>query len=244
MANWRYLQLDITTRDQALISPSFAAGLPPIHSRSGNFGGRSRIVGHLVDRLAHRRLDAHDTYMDTPYWEQPSTSGTLASRLFFLRYCWRRDSLARRSQRLTIRIPDGITLSRYPTSLFRRFLLFTHVGRHAQVLLCITTMPSSCASLPGTRATLDWFLTHKTPTVCLRSCHGGPSSIGQTVFPLGFHPKRRQVIPHQSLCSSSPRSGMVHSWKLRTAIRLVRSSTQKLLCARRMRSEDCAGTKL
>jgi len=69
---WRYLQLDIETADQPLQWRNCVPGLRLIHSsNAGGFESDDdslKPIWEIGWRTA--RLDAHDTYMDTPYYER------------------------------------------------------------------------------------------------------------------------------------------------------------------------------
>jgi alpha-L-rhamnosidase len=69
---WRYLQLEINTADQPLHIEKFRSWFTayPFEER-GRFESDDtslRQIWQIGWRTA--RLDAHDTYMDTPYWER------------------------------------------------------------------------------------------------------------------------------------------------------------------------------
>src|SRR5207248_11764558 len=65
------------------------------------------------------RLDAHDTYMDTSYWEQLQYIGDTRIQALISYTVSGDDRLARLALRAfdDSRIPEGITKSRYPTRL-------------------------------------------------------------------------------------------------------------------------------
>jgi len=69
---WRFLQLDIETKDQPLTLDSlqtFETGYP--FEATGRFHASDPLLNDIWDigwRTA--RLDAHETYMDSAYWEQ------------------------------------------------------------------------------------------------------------------------------------------------------------------------------
>ena len=65
------------------------------------------------------RLCSHETYMDTPYWEQLQYVGDTRIQALVTLYLSGDDRLVRNAiqQFDESRIPDGITQSRYPTEL-------------------------------------------------------------------------------------------------------------------------------
>jgi alpha-L-rhamnosidase len=65
------------------------------------------------------RLCAHETYMDTPYWEQLQYAGDARIQALLSLYVGGDDRLVKNAIELfdESRIPDGLTQSRYPTRL-------------------------------------------------------------------------------------------------------------------------------
>src|SRR5215470_2148530 len=69
---WRYLQIDITTRDQPMEIKNFRSWFTAFpfveRAKFSSDDPELSTIWSIGWRTA--RLDAHDTYMDTPYWEQ------------------------------------------------------------------------------------------------------------------------------------------------------------------------------
>lgn len=163
---WRYLQVDVHTGDQPLV-------LRHLHSTFSAFPfvQRARFTSDdpalsKIWEIGWRtaRLDAHYTYMDTPYWERLQYVGDTRLQALISYSNAGDDRLAR--QAITAindsRLPDGITLSRYPTSVFQAippFSLFW-VGMVHDYALYRDDPAFVREQLAGTRTVLAWFLQH------------------------------------------------------------------------------------
>jgi hypothetical protein len=166
---WRYVQIDITTHDQPLEIRQFRSWFTafPFEERAKFFSDDPElsIIWSIGWRTA--RLDAHDTYMDTPYWEQLQYIGDTRIQALISYTVAGDDRLARQAIAAFdhSRIPDGITLSRYPTGLFQAIPTFSlmWVGMLKDFALYHDDAGIVREHLPGTRAVLDWFLSHQKP---------------------------------------------------------------------------------
>jgi hypothetical protein len=108
------------------------------------------------------RLDAHDTYMDTPYWERLQYIGDTRIQALISYAVAGDDRLARQAMRAfdASRVPDGLTQSRYPSSLVQMIPTFSlmWVGMVDDFWMYRGDAEFVREQLPGTRAALDWFL--------------------------------------------------------------------------------------
>ncbi len=107
------------------------------------------------------RLCSHETYMDTPYWEQLQYIGDTRIQAMVTLYLSGDDRLVRNAiqQFDESRIPDGITQSRYPTELpqfIPPFSLFW-IGMQHDLWWYGGDRAFAKAYLKGNRAVLDWF---------------------------------------------------------------------------------------
>ncbi len=107
------------------------------------------------------RLCSHETYMDTPYWEQLQYVGDTRIQALVTLYLSGDDRLVRNAiqQFDESRIPDGITQSRYPTELpqfIPPFSLFW-IGMQHDLWWYGGDRPFARTYLKGNRAVLDWF---------------------------------------------------------------------------------------
>jgi len=164
---WRYLQLDIETHDQALQLLRFSSWFTafPFQQRA-RFVSDDPALSSIWDvgwRTA--RLDAHETYMDTPYWEQLQYVGDTRIQALISYVAAGDDRLAKQAIEAfdDSRIPDGITLSRYPTNHFQAIPPFSllWVGMVHDFALYRSDSAFVRAHLPGTRTVLDWFVRHQ-----------------------------------------------------------------------------------
>ncbi len=166
---WRYLQIDVNTGNQPLQLNRFHfifSAFPFVHRAQFSSDDPSLTkIWNIGWRTA--RLDAHDTYMDTPYWERLQYVGDTRLQALISYSNAGDDRLAR--QAITAindsRMPDGITLSRYPTSLFQAIPPFSllWVGMVHDYALYRDDPAFVRQQLEGTRTVLAWFLQHQNP---------------------------------------------------------------------------------
>ena len=118
---WRYLDLDIQTADQPLTLESLTANFTayPFEERAKLQTGDADLdkIWEISWRTA--RLDAHETYMDTPYYEQLQYIGDTRIQALISYTVAGDDRLGRQALEAfnDSRIPEGITRSRYPSQL-------------------------------------------------------------------------------------------------------------------------------
>lgn len=171
---WRYLDLDIQTGDEPLELESLKAEFTayPFEQRA-SFDAKDGELAQIWDiswRTA--RLDAHETYMDTPYYEQLQYIGDTRIQALISYAVTGDDRLARQALAAfdASRIPAGLTQSRYPTSqpqMIPTFSLLWIGMLHDYWMYRPDTAPVK-AGLPGTRTVLDWFAQHEQPDGLLR----------------------------------------------------------------------------
>jgi hypothetical protein len=108
------------------------------------------------------RLDAHDTYMDTPYWERLQYGGDTRIQALISYAVAGDDRLARQAIQAfnDSRIPDGLTQSRYPSSLVQMIPTFSllWIGMVHDFWLYRGDPDFVRAQLAGTQAVLGWYL--------------------------------------------------------------------------------------
>ena len=161
---WRYLQLDVHTADQPLRIETLRAWFTafPFTERA-RFHSNDQSLSKMWDigwRTA--RLDAHDTYMDTPYWERLQYLGDTRIQALISYSVAGDDRLARQAIEAfnNSRISDGLTQSRYPSSLVQMIPTFSllWVGMVHDFWIYRGDRNFVRGQLQGTRAVLDWFL--------------------------------------------------------------------------------------
>jgi hypothetical protein len=166
---WRFLQLDITTAKEGLQVDRLRSWFTafPFEER-GRFDSDDSSLARIWKigwRTAH--LDAHDTYMDTPYWERLQYVGDTRIQALISYTVAGDERLVRQAIQAIndSRIPDGITQSRYPSSLPQYIPTFSllWVGMVHDFWLYRNDPDFVRAQLPGTRTVLDWFLRQQRP---------------------------------------------------------------------------------
>ncbi|HET9804162.1 MAG TPA: family 78 glycoside hydrolase catalytic domain, partial [Candidatus Acidoferrum sp.] len=161
---WRYLQIDAETAD----TPMTVAGLRTIFNA---YPFEERAVFRSNDatlepiwRIGWRtaRLDAHDTYMDTPYWERLQYIGDTRIQALISYTVAGDDRLGRQAIDAfnDSRTTDGITQSRYPSSLRQMIPTFSllWVGMVHDFWMYRGDEAFVRKQIGGTRTVLDWFL--------------------------------------------------------------------------------------
>ena len=172
---WRYLDLDITTGDEPLTLESLKAEFTayPFEEKA-TFTSSDPDLSKIWDiswRTA--RLDAHETYMDTPYWEQLQYVGDTRIQALISYTVGGDDRLAVQALKAfdASRTPDGITRSRYPSSLPQTIPTFSllYVDMlHDYWMYRPDEQGLTRQLVPGTRTVLNWFAGYEQPDGLLR----------------------------------------------------------------------------
>jgi hypothetical protein len=167
---WRYLDLDIQTAAEPLILESLTAQFTayPFQERA-TFNANDPDLAKIWEiswRTA--RDDAHETYMDTPYYEQLQYVGDTRIQALISYAVAGDDRLARQALRAfnDSRIPEGITRSRYPSSLPQSIPTFSllYVDMlHDYWMYRSDDQGFARGLVPGTRGILDWFANYEQP---------------------------------------------------------------------------------
>jgi alpha-L-rhamnosidase len=176
---WRYLDLDIQTGGSSLTLESLTANFTayPFEERAsfeGKTGETSDADLANIWETSWRtaRLDAHETYMDTPYWEQLQYVGDTRVQALISYTVAGDDRLAKQALEAfdESRIPDGLTQSRYPTSQPQMIPPFSllWVGMLHDYWMYRPDNAVVTAHLPGTRTVLDWFARYEQPDGLLK----------------------------------------------------------------------------
>ena len=160
---WRYLDLDIQTADKPLQLESLTATFTayPFIERASFHSPDPGLdkIWEISWRTA--RLDAHETYMDTPYYEQLQYVGDTRVQALISYSVTGDDRLGRQAMQAfdQSRIPEGITRSRYPSSLPQNIPTFSllWIGMVHDWWMYRPDPEPARASLAGTRTVLDWF---------------------------------------------------------------------------------------
>ncbi|HLV88605.1 MAG TPA: family 78 glycoside hydrolase catalytic domain [Candidatus Sulfotelmatobacter sp.] len=164
---WRYVEFHIHTADQPLTLSAFKTFYSAYPFREeGEFSSSDPDLAKIREiswRTA--RLDAHDTYMDTAYWEQLQYVGDTRIQALISYAVSGDDRLARQALLAfdASRIPQGITQSRYPTSLTQLIPPFSliYVSMLHDYWMYRPDAQFVRDLLPGTRTVLAWFQRHQ-----------------------------------------------------------------------------------
>jgi len=164
---WRFLDLKIQTAAEPLQLDSahtFFTGFPFVER--GSFKSSDPELARIRDiswRTA--RVDAHETYMDTAYWEQLQYTGDTRIQILISYTVAGDDRLARQALQATndSLIAEGLTQSRYPSSLVQLIPTFSliYVNMLHDYWLYRSDPAFVKSLLPGTRSVLAWFLRHQ-----------------------------------------------------------------------------------
>jgi hypothetical protein len=166
---WRYLQIEITTKSEPVKLESLRAWFSAYP-----FEEKAKIAGDIrdLDRIWQTgwrtaRLDAHETYMDAPYWEQLQYVGDTRIQAL-ISYVVSGDTRLARQAITNIdhsRTPEGITQSRYPSGLPQFIPTFSllWVNMLHDYWMYVDDLPLVKETLPHTRTVLDWYAAHLRP---------------------------------------------------------------------------------
>lgn len=172
---WRYLDLDIETKDEPLqldtLSALFTAYPFVERARFESSDEELEKIWEVSWRTA--RLDAHETYMDTPYYEQLQYVGDTRLQALISYAVAGDDRLARQALEAfdDSRIPEGITRSRYPSVLPQSIPTFSllWIGMVRDWWMYRPDPGPARASLMGTRTVLNWFAGYEQPDGLLKT---------------------------------------------------------------------------
>jgi alpha-L-rhamnosidase len=240
---WRYLQLDINTADQPLRIEKLASWFTayPFQERA-RFESDDPSLSQIWQigwRTA--RLDAHDTYMDTPYWERMQYIGDTRIQALISYSVADDDRLARQAIQAfnDSRIPDGVTRSRYPSSVTQIIPTFSllWVGMLHDFWLYRGDEEFVRAQILGTRTVLDWFLNRQRPDGLLENITWWPfvdwgkdfgfgvppqdASGGSSVITLQYIEALRYGAELESALGDSPRAQRYRQAEMR-AVNAIR----------------------
>lgn len=161
---WRYLQLDVETRDEPLTFLGLRTWFSAYPFEEKAYFHSDDASLEPIWKIGWRtaRLDAHDTYMDTPYWERLQYIGDTRIQALISYTVSGDDRLARQAIEAfnDSRVPDGLTQSRYPSSLVQMIPTFSlmWVGMVHDFWMYRGDAEFVRGQVPGTRTALDWFL--------------------------------------------------------------------------------------
>lgn len=171
---WRYLDLEITTEDAPLTLDGLTAAFTayPFEERAGLSSPDDQLkeIWNISWRTA--RLDAHETYMDTPYYEQLQYVGDTRIQALISYSVADDDRLARQALEAfdDSRFTAGITRSRYPSSLAQNIPTFSllYIGMVRDWWMYRPDAEPARASMESVRSVLHWFAGYEQPDGLLK----------------------------------------------------------------------------
>lgn len=164
---WRYVDVDVQTADEALtldgMDAHFSAYPFEVKAKFNSSDEELNKIWQIGWHTA--QLDAHETYMDTPYYEQLQYSGDTRLQVMITYAMTGTDKLPQQAIRALddSRVPAGITTSRYPESLPQMIPPFSllWIGMLHDNYMNRPNPEFVKSILPGTRSVLDWFAGHQ-----------------------------------------------------------------------------------
>ena len=161
---WRYLQIDVKTGDEALDLESLRTWFTAYpFEESGGFSSDDPSLKAIWDvGWLTARLCAHDTYMDTPYWERLQYTGDTRVQALISYVVAGDDRLGRQAIEAfhDSTISEGITLSHYPAAAFQSIPGFSlyWIGMVHDFWMYRDDPEFVRAQLPVVRSTIEWFV--------------------------------------------------------------------------------------
>ncbi len=171
---YRYLQLTVRTKDDPLVIDELYGMFTAYpFERVAKLEADDAAIQEILDvgwRTA--LLNAWETYMDCPYYEQLQYIGDTRVQAMISYYNTTDDRLARHAIDLIdhSRRPDGLTLSRYPTrgvQIITPFSLW-YVGMLHDYWMYRGDEDFVAEKLPGARGVLDFFAKYQQPDGSLK----------------------------------------------------------------------------
>ena len=164
---WRYLDIAVETGDEPLVLDKLEANYTAFPFKTlASFTSSDPDLEKIWKIGWHTgQLDAHETYMDTPYYEQLQYSGDTRLQALITYAMTGDDRLPRQAIKALddSRIPLGITASRYPSSLPQYIPTFSllWIGMIHDNYMYRPDTAFTKSMLPGTHTVLDWFASYQ-----------------------------------------------------------------------------------
>lgn len=192
--SWRYVQLEIHTADAPLTIDDFHSAFTsyPFHEVARFQSGDSEL--DRIEQAGWRTalLCAHETYMDSPYYEQLQYIGDTRIQGLISLYVTGDDRLLKNAVELLgdSQTPEGLTQSRYPTALPQYIPGFSllWIGMLHDLWWYDGQREMLVPWLPNARAVLAWYERHLSPSGLLGSLEWWPFVDWADQFPGGVPP--------------------------------------------------------
>ncbi len=167
---WRYQELHVETSENPVSIDSSTAYFSayPFDEGKADFTASDPAL-HAMWTVGTRtaRLNAHETYMDCPYWEQLQYIGDTRIQALISYVGFGDDRLARQALDAydQSRISEGLTQSRYPSALNQVIPTFSlyWIGMIHDYWLYRPDDGSLARWVPHTRSVIDWYARHQRP---------------------------------------------------------------------------------
>ena len=166
---WRYVQIEVKTGVQPLRLGGMRAWFTayPFEEKAKISGDIPQLNALWQTGWRTARLCAHETYMDAPYWEQLQYVGDTRIQAL-ISYAVTGDARLAKQAIENIddsRVPEGITQSRYPSSLPQFIPPFSllWVGMLHDYWMYVDDQALVRETLPHTRTVIDWFAARQRP---------------------------------------------------------------------------------
>jgi alpha-L-rhamnosidase len=165
--SWRYLQLDVRTGSEAVQIESLKAHFTgyPFRERATFEASDATIVKIWETGTRTARMNAHETYMDCPYWEQLQYIGDTRIQALISYVEFGDDRLAQQAldEYDWSRTSEGLTESRYPSALPQIIPTFSllWVGMLHDYWLYRPDAGRLAQWIPHTRGVIDWYARHQ-----------------------------------------------------------------------------------
>jgi hypothetical protein len=175
---WRYLDLEIVTADEPVTIDSLQADFTayPFHARASVRTGDPDLARIWDISWRTARLNAHETYSDTPTYEQLQYIGDTRIQAMISYAVTGDDRLPRQALDAFFdsREPEGLTQSRYPSSLRQMIPTFSlqWIGMLHDWWEYRPDPAPAREALPGVRAVLAWFARYQRPDGLLAQVPG------------------------------------------------------------------------
>ncbi len=166
---WRFLQLDVETKDQPVSLLALDAHFTayPFQEKATFHSSDPELAKIWEVGWRTLRVNAHETHMDCPYWEQLQYAGDTRIQVLLDYTVGGDDRLARQSLRALASslLPDGLLQSRYPNRDFQVIPPFSllWIGMLHDYWMYRNDPALPKELLPQTRSVLAWFLAHQRP---------------------------------------------------------------------------------
>jgi alpha-L-rhamnosidase len=191
---WRYVQLEIHTADAPLTLEDFHSAFTSYpFQKVARFQSDDAELDR-IEQVGWRTalLCAHETYMDSPYYEQLQYIGDTRIQGLISLYVTGDDRLLKNAveQLGDSQTPEGLTQSRYPTALPQYIPGFSllWVGMLHDLWWYDGQQAMLAPWLPNARAVLAWYQRHLTPSGLLGRLEWWPFVDWADQFPGGVPP--------------------------------------------------------